>query len=119
MSHTAEKDARTPWEVRQFARVRDEARFWRERFQKANVELATMKAEKALEEFRDRTDVAWLQGKVVRQQRELKRLNDALNTLRIEHGYVPVDDVSVESVTLVEVRSQQHGGRVIPPGVSA
>ena len=95
------------YRLREFARVRDEARFWREKFKQVNVALATLKAERELDEFRDRTDVAWLQGKVVRQARELKRLNDAFNAHLVMVGEDPRPDVDAHSVTRIEVGAQR------------
>jgi hypothetical protein len=103
-------DRLTPSEkyrLREFSRVRDEVRFWREKFMQANVELARMRAEKELDQFRDRTDVAWLQGKVVAQSRELKRLNDAFNSRRVMAGEEPTPDVDAHTLTKVEVESKQ------------
>lgn len=94
--------------LREFSRMRDEARFWRQQFYEANVQLATLKAEAKLAEFRDRTDVAWLQGKVIRQARELKRLNDVFNASRVMEDLDPKPDVEVASITKIEVDSQQR-----------
>jgi hypothetical protein len=47
------------------------------------AEVARLELEALLERDRDRTDVAWLQGKVLRQARELKRLTDAADLREI------------------------------------
>ena len=91
--------------AREFSRVRDEAQFWRRQAEKAAAEVSRLQLKIEHGEYRDRTDVAWLQGKVVAQRRELKRLNDERNTQRIRSDLDPLaEDVEVSSVTPVEVR---------------
>lgn len=93
--------------ARNFARVRDEAAFWRREAEKAGARVAQLELAAKLAEHRDRTDVAWLQGKVVSQRRELKALNDRRNVVAIKADMEPqAEDVEVTSVTRVEVDSQ-------------
>jgi hypothetical protein len=91
---------------RNFARVRDEAAFWRREAEKLSARVGQLELNAKLAEHRDRTDVAWLQGKVVAQARELKKLNDRRNVSLIKSGIEPLaEDVEVTSVTGVEVDS--------------
>lgn len=93
--------------ARNFARVRDEAEFWRREAAKLAARVGQLELNAKLAEHRDRTDVAWLQGKVVAQRRELKMLNDRRNIASIKSGVEPLaEDVEVTSVTRTEVDSQ-------------
>lgn len=91
-----------PWFSREFPRVRDEAAFWRDKAKALAGALEALKLDREFDIHRDRTDVAWLQGKVVAQARELKRLNDARNAQRIREGQEPKPDKAMTSVTVVE-----------------
>jgi len=92
--------------VRAFPRIRDEAQYWQQVAKQNARRVAELEADREFQMFRDRTDVAWLEGKVVAQARELKRLNDHRNVERIKRGVDPIDDVQVSSITPVEVVSQ-------------
>lgn len=93
--------------AREFGRVRDEAAFWRLQAEQLGARVAQLELAAKLVEHRDRTDVAWLQGKVVAQRRELKALNDRRNLAAIKSGVEPLaEDVEVLSVTRTEVDSQ-------------
>jgi hypothetical protein len=91
--------------AREFPRVRDEAQFWQQKAKTLAAEVEALKLDQEFSAYRDRTDVAWLQGKVVAQARELRRLNDAHNVQRIRSGLDPVPDKSVSSVTKTEVQA--------------
>ena len=93
-----------PWFSRNFPRVRDEMAFWRNKAKALAAEVESMKLDREFEAFKDRTDVAWLQGKVVAQAREIKRLNDARNAQRIKEGLEPHPDQALASATVVESR---------------
>jgi hypothetical protein len=93
--------------AREFGRVRDEAVFWRLEAEKLGARVAQLELAAKLAEHRDRTDVAWLQGKVVAQRRELKALNDRRNLAAIKSNVDPLpEDVEVLSVTRTEVDSR-------------
>ena len=93
--------------AREFPRVRDEAVYWRNKAKALAGELEALKLERQFDAYRDRTDVAWLQGKVVAQARELSRRNDARNVERIKSGLDPEPDRSVRSITRTEVNSSR------------
>jgi hypothetical protein len=97
--------------AREFPRVRDEARYWREQVTRLNVRVAELEADAEYQRYKDRTDAAWLQGKVVAQRRELKRLNDAANAQLIRADLEPEPDVSASSLTSVEVDSRRRDAR--------
>jgi hypothetical protein len=94
-----------PWFSKNFPRVRDEAQYWRNKAKVLAAELESLKLEREFEAFKDRTDVAWLQAKVVAQARELKRLNDAENARRVREGLEPKPDKAMASATVVESRA--------------
>jgi len=95
--------------ARDFGRVRDEAAFWRRQAEELGARVAQLELAAKLAEHRDRTDVAWLQGKVVAQRRELKALNDRRNLAAMKSGVDPLpEDVEVVSVTRTEVDSQYY-----------
>lgn len=94
-----------PWFSRNFPRVRDEATFWRNKAKALAAEIEALKLDREFEAYRDRTDVAWLQGKVVAQARELKRLNDARNAQRVREGLEPQPDKEMTSATAVESKA--------------
>ncbi len=89
--------------AREFPRVRDQSQWWRREAEKLAAEVAQLKLAAEHSRWRDRTDVAWLQGKVVAQRRALKRLNDEVNAERIRRDIDPRPDVVVSSVTALEV----------------
>ena len=70
-------NAHPDWRAREVRRLQDENRVLRRENARARAEVARLELEALLERERDRTDVAWLQGKVLRQKRELKRLTEA------------------------------------------
>jgi hypothetical protein len=94
-----------PYFSREFPRVRDEAFYWRNKAKALAAELEALKLDREFDTYRDRTDVAWLQGKVVAQARELKRLNDARNAQRIRAGLEPQPDKEMTSLTVVESKA--------------
>jgi hypothetical protein len=67
----------TDWQARDLRRLQDENRMLRIEYARSKAKIAQLELDALLERERDRTDVAWLQGKVLRQARELKRLNEA------------------------------------------
>ena len=85
--------------AREFARVRDSGRWWEQQAKKLAAEVEALKLDQEFGAFQDLTNVAWLQGKVVAQARELSRLNDARNARRIQSGLDPLPDKDVPSVT--------------------
>lgn len=93
------------WFSRNFPRVRDEMIFWRDQAKAYAAQVESHKLDREFEAFKDRTDVAWLQAKVVAQAREIKRLNDARNAQRIRDGQDPRPDKHMTSATVVESRS--------------
>lgn len=94
-----------PYFSRRFPEVRDEVHYWRNKAKALAGELEALKLEREFEAYKDRTDVAWLQGKVVAQAREIKRLNDARNAQRIREGLEPKPDKALTSATVVESRA--------------
>lgn len=94
-----------PYFSREFPRVRDEAFFWRNKAKALAAELEALKLDREFDAHRDLTNVAWLQGKVVAQARELKRLNDARNAQRIRAGLEPKPDKAMTSLTVVESKA--------------
>lgn len=95
-----------PYFSREFPRVRDEAFYWRNKAKALAAELEALKLDREFDAFKDRTDVAWLQGKVVAQARELKRLNDARNTQRVRADLDPAPDKAMTTITVVESKAQ-------------
>jgi hypothetical protein len=95
---------------REFPRVRDELHYWRTKAHALAAELESMKLDREFEAFKDRTDVAWLQGKVVAQAREIKRLNDARNVQRIKADLEPGPDREMTSATVVESKAPNRPG---------
>lgn len=91
--------------AREFARVRDSGRWWEQRAKKLAAEVEALKLDREFGAFRDLTDVAWLQGKVVAQARELNRLNDARNARRIQSGLDPLADKDVTSITQTSIQA--------------
>ena len=106
MSQNCGKCISNDYRLREFARVRDEARYWREQARRIAAEVESLKLDAEFGRYQERTDTAWLQGKVVAQARELKRLNDAQNVRRIKNGLEPRDDVAASSITALEVEAQ-------------
>lgn len=97
-----------PYFSREFPRVRDESMYWQTQAKRLAAQLSALKLDEEFAVFQDRTNVAWLQAKVVAQARELKRLNDSGNVNLIRADREPVPDVTVRSVTAVEVGAQQR-----------
>lgn len=92
------------WEAKAHRRDRSETAFWRRSHEQLTARIANLEAELALREHRDRTDVAWLQGKVVAQARELKRLNDEINVRYVRAGTeAPVPDVETDVIDRASV----------------
>lgn len=89
--------------AREFPRVRDEALFWERKAKQLAARVQQLELDAEFNRFKDRTDVAWLQGKVVAQARELKRLNDAKNVRRIKEELDVQPDLEVSSITKTEV----------------
>lgn len=86
MSRICEHCGADAWFAREFPRVRDEGLYWRDQVTRLNVRVAELEADAEFQRYKDRTDVAWLQGNVVAQRRELKRLNDAVKRHRVTRG---------------------------------
>jgi hypothetical protein len=95
------------WFAREFPRVRDEMMFWRAKAKALGAELESQRQDREFEAFRDRTDVAWLQAKVVAQAREIKRLNNARNARRIKDGLEPLPDKALTSATVAESNASE------------
>lgn len=76
------------WIEREWRRLSTENRIIKQTVRAQAARIAELELEAALEKERDRTDIAWLQGKVVRQKRELQRLADAaeVKEIRKEDG---------------------------------
>lgn len=91
--------------AREFARVRDEAAYWQRTAKTLAAEAEALKLDREFSAYQDLTNVAWLQGKVVAQARELKRLNDERNTGRIKSGLDPLPDKDVPSVTKTSIQA--------------
>lgn len=90
---------------REFPRVRDEAVFWRNKAKALAAEVQSLRLDQEFAAFKDRTDVAWLQAKVVAQAREIRRLNDARNAQRVREGREPKPDNAMTSATLTESKA--------------
>lgn len=100
-----------PYFSREFPRLRDQMMFWRDKAKALAGLVESMKLDREFDDFRDRTDVAWLQAKVVAQAREIRRLNDARNVQRIREGLEPKPDKAMTSATLVEAKSPDRTAR--------
>lgn len=104
MSSHCEHCGSNTYFARNFPRVRDEADYLRRELNKKMVRIAQLELELSLRDHRERTDAAWLRGKVVAQARELKRLNDKRNSERVMAGQEPLPDVTdVDTITATEV----------------
>lgn len=68
------------WAERDLLSLREQNRALRQEIMRLNVEVAQLRLNDLIAKTRDRSDVAWLQGKVLRQQRRL-------NALETEHAY--------------------------------
>lgn len=91
------------WMAGEFPRVRDQAQWWEREAKRLVRELEVLRLDVAQAKWRDRTDVAWLQAKVVAQARELQRLNDRRNAERVRRNVKPRPDVTASSITVTEV----------------
>ena len=96
------------WGARRFRESRSDSQFWQAEHVRMTARVAQLETELKLRDHRDRTDVAWLQAKVVAQRREIKRLNDDYNARRLRGGVDPVPDVEPEHANKVEVDSRMH-----------
>ena len=70
-------DSRAKWAVRDHQRLQNENRVLRRELARAKARIAQLELDALLHEQRDLQDLAWLQGKVIRQKRALNRLNEA------------------------------------------
>lgn len=92
------------YHARQFPAVRDRAYRWERKAKILAGKLAALELDLAERDARDRTDVAWLQIKVVAQARELQRLNAARNARLIRDGEAPQPDrTDATSITALEI----------------
>lgn len=62
------------YEVKEYANARRDANWWREKAQRSAAEVERLKLEIQYQDHRDKFDVYWLQGKVLRQAKELEKL---------------------------------------------
>jgi hypothetical protein len=96
------------WAAKEFRRLRSDAQFWQGEHVRLVGRISMLETEIKLNEHRDRTDVAWLQGKVVAQRKEIKRLNDSYNAERLQRGVEVVPDVQPDHAVKTEVVSRQY-----------
>ena len=94
-----------PYFAREFPRVRDESHYWQQEAKRLAARVAALELDAEFARWQVRTDVAWLQGKVVAQARELKRLNDARNVRRMKAGMEPSEDRLAPSLTPLETQA--------------
>lgn len=71
------------WAIRDYQRVCGENQILRRELARLNAEVAQLKLKILLDAEREKTDVAWLQGKVRRQKAELNRINGVREAERI------------------------------------
>lgn len=73
----------TNWNERERMRLNAENRMLRTEIFRLREQIARLELQKMVDDNRDRTDVAWLTGKVLRQKRRIKALEESRALARL------------------------------------